>query len=141
MKVSVTEAKAQLTELVKRAEAGDEVILTRRGQDVARLVPIGAARDATASCPDGAGPDLRVRQVQSGSRRGTQPGLSLWRRRSAGMIAVDTSALMSILLGEPEADNCMVAIEEADKLLISAGTMAEALSSPGAAISAKRWPS
>ena len=46
MKVSVTEAKAQLTELVKRAEAGDEVILTRRGQDVARLVPIHAAQDA-----------------------------------------------------------------------------------------------
>jgi prevent-host-death family protein len=45
MKVSVTEAKAQLTDLVRRAEAGDEVILTRRGQDVARLVPIGAARD------------------------------------------------------------------------------------------------
>jgi prevent-host-death family protein len=48
MKVSVSEAKAQLTELVKRAEAGDVVILTRRGQDVARLVPIGAARDATS---------------------------------------------------------------------------------------------
>jgi ribonuclease VapC len=43
------------------------------------------------------------------------------------MIAVDTSALMAILLDEPEADDCMVAIEEADRLLISAGTMAEAL--------------
>ena len=39
MRVSVTEAKGQLTELVKRAEAGDEVILTRRGHEVARLVP------------------------------------------------------------------------------------------------------
>ena len=28
MRVSVTEAKGQLNELVKRAEAGDEVILT-----------------------------------------------------------------------------------------------------------------
>ena len=37
MRVSVTEAKGQLTELVKRAEAGDEVILTRRGHEVARL--------------------------------------------------------------------------------------------------------
>jgi prevent-host-death family protein len=46
MKVSVSEAKAQLTDLVKRAEAGDEVILTRRGQDVVRLVPICAVRDA-----------------------------------------------------------------------------------------------
>jgi prevent-host-death family protein len=48
MKVSVSEAKGQLTELVKRAEAGDEVILTRRGQDVARLVPIVVARDAAS---------------------------------------------------------------------------------------------
>ncbi|ABS15880.1 prevent-host-death family protein [Brucella anthropi ATCC 49188] len=40
MRVSVTEAKGQLTELVKRAEAGDEVILTRRGHEVARLVPV-----------------------------------------------------------------------------------------------------
>ncbi|MBP7003149.1 type II toxin-antitoxin system VapC family toxin [Amaricoccus sp.] len=43
------------------------------------------------------------------------------------MIAVDTSALMAILLDEPEADGCMAAIEAADKLLISAGTVAEAL--------------
>lgn len=48
MKVSVSEAKAHLTDLVKRAEAGDEVILTRRGQDVARLVPMAIARDATS---------------------------------------------------------------------------------------------
>lgn len=40
MKVSVTEAKAQLTELVRRAEAGDEIILTRRGQEAVRLVPV-----------------------------------------------------------------------------------------------------
>jgi ribonuclease VapC len=43
------------------------------------------------------------------------------------MIAVDTSALMAILLDEAEADGCMAAIEAADKLLISAGTVAEAL--------------
>ena len=43
------------------------------------------------------------------------------------MIAVDTSALMAILLDEPKADACMTAIEAADRLLISAGTVAEAL--------------
>lgn len=43
------------------------------------------------------------------------------------MIAVDTSALMAILLDEPGAQRCMAAIEAADKLLISAGTVAEAL--------------
>jgi len=40
MHVSVTEAKGLLTDLLKRAEAGDEVILTRHGHAVVRLVPI-----------------------------------------------------------------------------------------------------
>jgi ribonuclease VapC len=43
------------------------------------------------------------------------------------MIAVDTSALMAILLDEPRADACMTAVQAADRLLISAGTVAEAL--------------
>lgn len=43
MRVSVSEAKGQLTELVKRAEAGDEVILTRRGHEIVRLVAMAAA--------------------------------------------------------------------------------------------------
>jgi prevent-host-death family protein len=42
MQISVTDAKAQLTELVRRAQAGDEVTLTRHGQAVARLVPVRA---------------------------------------------------------------------------------------------------
>lgn len=40
MKVSVSEAKGQLTELVRRAEAGDEIILTRHGLSAVRLVPV-----------------------------------------------------------------------------------------------------
>jgi ribonuclease VapC len=43
------------------------------------------------------------------------------------MIAVDTSALMAILLDDPEADACIAALEAEDDLLISAGTIAEAL--------------
>jgi len=43
------------------------------------------------------------------------------------MIAVDTSALMAIVLNEPEADACVAALETADGLLISGGTVAEAL--------------
>lgn len=43
MRVPVSEAKEQLTELVKRAEAGDEVILTRHGHDVARLLAVAVA--------------------------------------------------------------------------------------------------
>lgn len=43
MQVSVTEAKGQLTELVRRAEAGDEIVLTRHGQAAVRLVPVRMA--------------------------------------------------------------------------------------------------
>lgn len=43
------------------------------------------------------------------------------------MIAVDTSALMAIILDEPVADACVAALEAEDELLISAGTVAEAL--------------
>ena len=43
------------------------------------------------------------------------------------MIAVDTSALMAIILGEPTSDACIQALEGEDSLLISAGTVAEAL--------------
>lgn len=43
------------------------------------------------------------------------------------MIVVDTSALMAIVLNEPEADACAAALETEDGLLISAGTVAEAL--------------
>jgi len=48
MRVTVTNAKGQLTELIRRAEAGEEVILTRHGQAIARLVPVG-----TAAAPEG----------------------------------------------------------------------------------------
>jgi prevent-host-death family protein len=40
MRITVSEAKGQLTELVRRAEAGDEVILTRHGHPAVRLVPV-----------------------------------------------------------------------------------------------------
>jgi prevent-host-death family protein len=46
MRVSVTEAKGQLTELVRRAEEGDEVILTRHGHEAVRLVPVKPKPDA-----------------------------------------------------------------------------------------------
>lgn len=40
VRISVTDAKAQLTDLVRRAEAGDDIVLTRHGQPAARLVAI-----------------------------------------------------------------------------------------------------
>jgi ribonuclease VapC len=43
------------------------------------------------------------------------------------MIAVDTSALMAIVLDEPKAGACIAALEAEDEILISAGTLAETL--------------
>jgi prevent-host-death family protein len=65
VQIPVTDAKAQLTELVRRAEQGDEIILTRHGHAVARLVPIKLP------------PDWRARRAQleelriSGSAKAT----------------------------------------------------------------------
>jgi ribonuclease VapC len=43
------------------------------------------------------------------------------------VIAVDTSALMAIVLDELEADACVAALENQQEVLISAGTVAEVL--------------
>jgi prevent-host-death family protein len=48
MRVSVTEAKGQLTDLVRRAETGEEVVLTRHGHAAVRLVPVRAVPDRAA---------------------------------------------------------------------------------------------
>ena len=43
------------------------------------------------------------------------------------MIAADTSALMAVLLDEPETEVCVEALSTSDRIVISAGTVAEAL--------------
>lgn len=43
------------------------------------------------------------------------------------MIAVDTSAFMALLLAEPEADRIATLLETESQIIISAGTLAEAL--------------
>lgn len=43
------------------------------------------------------------------------------------MIAVDTSALMAVILREPHASACITALDEADDIVISSATLAEAL--------------
>lgn len=43
MNVSIAEAKAKLSELVSRAEAGEEITLTRHGKVAARIVPPAVA--------------------------------------------------------------------------------------------------
>ncbi|MHB8528181.1 MAG: type II toxin-antitoxin system Phd/YefM family antitoxin [Caulobacteraceae bacterium] len=48
MEVSVTRAKGRLTDLVRRAEAGEEVVLTRHGHPAVRLAPVKVVIDRAA---------------------------------------------------------------------------------------------
>lgn len=48
MQVSLTDAKAQSTDLVRRAEAGEEVVRTRDGQATVRLVAVKSVPDMQA---------------------------------------------------------------------------------------------
>ena len=45
MEVGTFEAKNKLSELLDRVERGEEVVITRRGQPVAKLVPAHPVRD------------------------------------------------------------------------------------------------
>ena len=47
MTVGVFEAKQKLSELVARAAKGEEIVISRRGKDLARLVPMPAERGRT----------------------------------------------------------------------------------------------
>ena len=48
--LTVTEARAQLADLVNRvAYSGDRIVLTRHGRPMAVLVPVGAAEAVAAS--------------------------------------------------------------------------------------------
>jgi len=40
MEISAKEARVRLSDLLKRAEKGEEILLFRRGKKVARLVPV-----------------------------------------------------------------------------------------------------
>jgi prevent-host-death family protein len=53
MQVNILEAKNKLSQLVKRAQAGEEVVIANRGKPVARLVP--AEKSAAQELPLGNG--------------------------------------------------------------------------------------
>ncbi|MFO7763531.1 MAG: type II toxin-antitoxin system prevent-host-death family antitoxin [Wenzhouxiangellaceae bacterium] len=48
MEIGAFEAKTHLAELLRKAEAGEEVVITRRGKPVARLVPFREPGDGDA---------------------------------------------------------------------------------------------
>jgi len=45
--VGMHEAKSTLSKLVERAAAGEEIVIARRGEPVARLVPVSATSSLT----------------------------------------------------------------------------------------------
>ncbi|MFH0343705.1 MAG: type II toxin-antitoxin system Phd/YefM family antitoxin [Chromatiales bacterium] len=47
--ISLTEAKAKLSHILDRIEVGEEVVIARRGQPVARLVGVKKGLAATGS--------------------------------------------------------------------------------------------
>ncbi len=61
--VSVAEAKSHLSEILDRVEAGEEVVITRRGVEVVRMIPVvpkkstpidwAAIRAFTSTLPQG----------------------------------------------------------------------------------------
>ncbi len=60
--IGIFEAKNRLSELVDRASRGEEIVITRRGQEVARLMPppaIDAAEQAQRLA-------ARIRQSRAG---------------------------------------------------------------------------
>ena len=47
-RIGIYDARSRLSELVERVEAGEEVILTRRGRPVARMIRAGDEKRAGA---------------------------------------------------------------------------------------------
>ena len=52
MQVNILEAKNRLSQLIKSAQAGEDVVIANRGAPVARLVPAGRP-DAEVGSADG----------------------------------------------------------------------------------------
>lgn len=47
--IGAFEAKTHLSQLLERVEKGEEIVITRRGRPVARLVPVAVRPDAAAA--------------------------------------------------------------------------------------------
>jgi prevent-host-death family protein len=47
MKVNILEAKTRLSELIRAAQAGEEVVIANRGEPAVRLVPVAATERGT----------------------------------------------------------------------------------------------
>jgi len=81
MQVAVSEAKGLLLDLVRKAEGGEEVTLTRHGHAIARIVGVAPGAAARRAALEEA---ARCRLGRRRADRGAQPGFSLRRSRPAG---------------------------------------------------------
>lgn len=97
MQVSIADAKAQFAELIRRAEAGEEITVTRRGRAVARIVAappglrialIGAMKGQFVI------PDDETGGETGGDVRGR-------RRGRAVRLLLDAHVILRAVLGDP----------------------------------------
>ncbi len=61
MNVGIYEAKSKLSQLVEKAEAGEEIVLTRRGRPVAKIVTVAPTSKRSRAA--------LLREIQALSRR------------------------------------------------------------------------
>ena len=66
MDVGIYEAKSKLSQLVEKAEAGEEIVLTRRGRPVAKIVNVAPALKRDRA--------LLLREIRELARRVRIPG-------------------------------------------------------------------
>jgi len=88
--VGMHEAKTKLSQLVERAEAGEDIVIARNGKPVARLVPVAAA--ASLDVVRGACVAGSVSPMTSMSSPGTSP------TRSAGVEADPRHACSALVV-------------------------------------------
>ena len=74
MNISIAEAQQQLDELARRAEAGEEVVLTSRGRPVAKLAPVGNPVAMPDLPPDLAARRERLLELSSLMAQEKEPG-------------------------------------------------------------------
>lgn len=73
MEISVRELKSRLSEYLRRAASGEELVVTSRGKEVARLLPPRARRRAASTEAELIDRFRRLPWVRPGS--GRKPGL------------------------------------------------------------------
>jgi prevent-host-death family protein len=74
--VGAFDAKTHFSALLERAERGEQILITRRGKPVARLMPIAAVREGKVSEAM-----AKLRKLREGTKLG---GLSWKELRDAG---------------------------------------------------------